>query len=853
MSTVALALLGLGYFFKNKKEKVDSEQKSDDPNGTNIYNSRDFYKVEATEASKVIDKFEKSKRTALTNVVPRYYNNLNLQADSQVVQNSNYDPDLIFKVIDSLDDDAKKRIADKQRHLLAHVDDHGRLPPTDWALMSGLPSNTQLTTQDGILDVNAPQVGGSLLPNRGYESFTHNNMVPFYSGSLKQNMDSDNRAFEGKLEFFTGSFKLNQASKQEVGPMFAPSYTADNIYGNHEKRDLSRYIPSNTGKKNNELPFEQIKVGRGLNDGYTAKPTGGFHNFLRIMPKKTEDLVVNPVFESEGRVNHGRAPTQERTLLPQMYKHAPTLLVENKKGERNFTTVGAVHARRLRPKIILKDTERKRSKFLIGTAKQADGTGAKVRPKFKVSNRRNYFNTPFRNAVQAVGKLFNDFGKSGYRNRLNERAVTGNRSHLLNPKGPADKRTAGPLQEARKTRKQHYVDHARPFASLTYTGPKALPAYDPKDQPRATIRETTENTDYRGVVGGAPVHKQTAYDPTQQARATIRETTENTDYRGMVGGAPVHKQVAYDPLQQARTTIRETTENKRHQGWMKKLGAGTGRSYNPTSVARPTMRQTTENSDYLGIADRPIKKHIAWDPKQQARSTHRQSTGNTNYIGGADGAPVKKHVAFDPTQKAKTTGRETMENSDYRGIATNATRKRHVVYDPKQRARTTIRETTENNKHIAGVNSRTHQNGGAYKTTNYYANNTNRQFTSDYEYYGVAEANDRKNKSYDDAYNMRQNLSKEGIAKGRKPTDVAEKLFNSQINMETKKMDDDRKNGRSAVKTSSVGDYFNPNSITLCTTTTEKNHLPQNDIRLDTSLLDAYKKNPLTQSLHSYF
>jgi hypothetical protein len=67
-----------------------------------------------------------------------------------------------------------------------------------------------------------------------------------------------------------------------------------------------------------------------------------------------------------------------------------------------------------------------------------------------------------------------------------------------------------------------------------------------------------------------------------------------------------------------------------------------------------------------------------------------------------------------------------------------------------------------------------------------------------------------------------------------------------------KKLDDDRDNRYISVKTSTLGNSFNPQSVSSGTVTSERNHLPQIDTRLDVGLLDAYKRNPLTQSLASY-
>ena len=90
--------------------------------------------------------------------------------------------------------------------------------------------------------------------------------------------------------------------------------------------NLDRYVTS-TQIRNNELPFEQIHVGRGLNDGFTARPSGGFHNPIRIIPKNIDQLLVNPKVVKEGRVIRGKDPVDQRTAVMKQYKYRPELLV----------------------------------------------------------------------------------------------------------------------------------------------------------------------------------------------------------------------------------------------------------------------------------------------------------------------------------------------------------------------------------------------------------------------------------------------------------------------------------------------------------------------------------------------
>jgi hypothetical protein len=798
------SLLGAGYLLNSHKQKRDVKDSimktQHQPTvGTNVYNSRDYYKGREHEEGLVRKNWEDAKNPIETGIIPMYYNTLHIVQDAEKVPNKDYQSKLIYDVVKHLDPAAQKQI---KKHQGSAIHDIDRKVTPDWGIVMDRPKVDR--------DSNDPlsQIGGGLVPDK--EDFTHNNMVPFYSGSITQDTRLNNRSKDGKLELYTGQFKLNAPQKQECALFFKPTKGLTNIYGAKEQRDLSRYNPNNTGKKNNEVPFEKVYVGPGLNQGFTNKPSGGFHNTVRIMPKGIEQLRVDPVLETKGRVKSGKSVIGKRGLIAQMYKNRPELLVENKKGERNFTTVGAVRGRTLRPNVILRDTNRKKSRCLITPAKAAAMSKPRIAPKTRSSRRQNFCGTPFRNAGTTVNQV-NDYGKSGYRNRVNNRAVTGTRTHITGTKGPdaAKKRL---YDKPKKTRKQHYVHHSRTYGYAGPQKPGAAPAYNPHEWvAKATIRETTEDLNHLGVAGLVGGGQGTAYDPNDYA---------------------------------ARTTIRETTENNKHEGWIGTISGGGAKTYN-MAPARTTIRETTENNRHLGGHSGIRKKHIAYDPNDRARTTIRETTENNKHIGIA-GAPIhKKHIVYDPNDRARTTIRETTERNNHLGGASG--KKKHISQN-QDRARTTIRETTERNNHIGNVSRLQSQSGKGYMTNKYKAKNTNRQFTSDHEYTGIANANNRKLKSYDDAYNARLNINKEKVAKGRRPMGGGPRLGHQEINMEIKKIDSDRTNQYSAMKTSTIGNVFNPN-VTL---TSERNHLPQHEIRLDTGILDAFKQNPLTQSLQSW-
>ena len=234
------------------------------------------------------------------------------------------------------------------------------------------------------------------------------------------------------------------------------------------------------------------------------------------------------------------------------------------------------------------------------------------------------------------------------------------------------------------------------------------------------------------------------------------------------------------------------------------------------------------------------------------KKTVKETTEDFNHLGtskviGAGAQPAKGKEWI-----MKKTIKETTEDFNHTGNASIPVKK-HIAWNPNDRARKTIRETTEDSNHIGNVKTSSVNKGGAYATTKWTANNTNRQFTSDHAYTGSALASGKKTISYDDAYNARLNENKEKVSKGRKPSERGPSLGHQNISIEHKKLDSDRQNKYVAVKTSTTGNVFNPKAISRATNTSEKNYLPQDDTRLDVNILDAFKNNPLTQSLASWF
>ena len=148
--------------------------------------------------------------------------------------------------------------------------------------------------QCGNSKVYSELTGGYMNKNE----FKHNNMVPFFKKSTQNTETFQN---QNLLDFHTGRDQFFHP-KRERKPLFAPTPDLGHVCGAPapQDRELERYIAS--AKKQNELPFEKIRVGPGLNKVVILVLQQADFTILTqrdyAMPKSTDQLRTanNPNF-----------------------------------------------------------------------------------------------------------------------------------------------------------------------------------------------------------------------------------------------------------------------------------------------------------------------------------------------------------------------------------------------------------------------------------------------------------------------------------------------------------------------------------------------------------------------------
>ena len=639
-------------------------------------------------------------------------------------------------------------------------------------------------------------------------------MMPFFSGNLKQNMNE--AAYDTKLGLFTGRDSTIQRRKTEREPLFKPTKGLNNTYGmrNINNEISNRYISGQNRSK--ELPFKQVRVGPGLDDGYSAKPSGAFHDMSArdaAMPKNVDQLRAqnNPKITYKGRVNSGKKG-ENRTSEMKVNKYRPEQVLINKGTERFFTTVGAR----------VKDAKRENFYFANKGRKGKHGRpgGAfaptNIKPKnipITQKSKRNVLRPVKPLGPYAANKFkSSDYGKKSFFARPNERDTTQKRTNISNIVTNV-KALVTPIQDAiKRTKKENVIGNNRPEGNMNSSVPKKHTVYDPNDVARTTIKETTIDNDRDGNLNGP--NKLTTYDPNDIARTTIKETTIDNDRDGNLNGP--NKLTAHDPNDIARTTIKETTIHNNRSGDSTPQQPNRPRIYKKDTAPKITLRNTLDEIDFnanVSPSNNTPNKPTNYDI-QEAKPTIKETTidnvHSSNVRYRKDGGYMTNE------QYAPATNKQELSDYEYTGIPDGA------------------------------------EDGLGYLTNETHAPATNKQELSDNEYTGGMNSKDKRPMSYDESYNARLNVNKEKIAKGRRPTQNNVKICSGEdtLNVLYKK----QMSGINAERVEKSRLYTKINDKHSINNTNIRNQYSNmiNKDRLEPELLDAFNKNPYTQSLQSY-
>jgi len=663
------------------------------------------------------------------------------------------------------------------------------------------------------------------------QSFFHNNMTPFFGGTAKQNVEDT--ANQTLLETFTGNDSTYQ-SKVELkrDDLFQPVANLANVYGmqNLDGYNLDRYVVGNI--RNNQSPVEPIRVGPGLNQGFTAEGSGGFQqaNTLDfVQPKTVDELRVKtkPKVSYEGVVIPGSGVSKPGKVGTVAKNQPDTFYVNS--PDRLFTTVGATTGPTQRPAIDVKFTNRKTTelKTRIGSAAPAAiGSQPQLKPKFRNSSRVNHGGAGPRNQ-NAQGQwgisgpnnaIPNDYGRGSFKARPNMRAISGPKMQVTNLSAPNKSNRAPQNPNIKHTRKNNVVGNNRWAGNFQNTGPTKAKVYDPNDVPRETIKEQNVDNSHQGYFQNTGPNKATVYDPNDVLRTTIKEQNIDNSHVGYFQNTGPNKATTYDPNDVLRTTIKEQNIDNNHQGYFQNTGPNKATTYDPNDVLRTTIKEQNIDNSHIGYFQNiGPNKPMVYDPNDKPKYTIKHETMVRDNIGN-----IQNQTAGGGYKNIK------MKAKDTNRITTSV----HYVGDAKGESR------------------------GGYKNANVKAKNTARQFHTGEVKGNAGPATVKAQTSYEDSYNMSVKTIREQVAVGRKPAHSGPKQIYSKdyINMKTTRtgdIDNARIEDRGVSSTKVYNSMPQKNQFGE---THYKETLPNEPLanRINPEILDAFRKNPYTQSLHSY-
>ncbi len=715
-----------------------------------------------------------------------------------------------------------------------------------WNDDGGVEAHTELDEQFDLL-----AKGGAQGVKQTYDEPWHNNMVPYFGGSMKQNVDP--LANESKLSMFTGQWDYSRKQKQEIAPMFAPEKNIKNVYGDNQflekvNQNIDRFIPSLM--RTNEAPTEKVHVAPGLNLGYNENPDFGFHDPVRVLPKTTNEIRAKnkPKLTYDKPVLSGKSLTQEGTQRLNVNKNRPELVVYNEKNERTMGAKAVVLGETGRPTYLLGRALRSFSKYFFGNAKDTVTQVAQSREGYKDNNKKKLFDLKNRQGPAVSTTKKNNVGISDKARSTCKKTSIENNTHkgYLSSLFTA---VTNYLAPAKQTIKETTLTSSKP-RNITSTR-KVGKVYNPEERARDTIRQSTGKNDHTGNLKSTrKVGK--VYNPEERAKDTIRQSTGKNEHNGNLKTTRKVGKV-YNDEERAKNTIRETTEINNHEGNLKTTRK-VGKVYNDEEKARTTVRETTEMNNHEGNLATTRKVGKVYDPEMKAKDTIKQTTEENNHRGHM-ATTEKKHKTYDPSDKPEYTLKDIVKVSDYKGIL-GATEKKLKVYDPEEKAKYTNRQDALVENYLGGKGAG--QNNGAYEVVEVEAKYTSRQDALVENYTGAAGAEVAAQQSYKAAYAAETNALKELVAKGRAPTQNSVKLAAGveNQNVEIKRIDADSKNPRGMESDLPNVDklYVMPPTANEISLTKDKLtvYQQQNVDRMTPDILDAFRNNPYTQSLHSY-
>ena len=476
------------------------------------------------------------------------------------------------------------------------------------------------------------------------KDFKHGNMQPFLRKGITQN--TEQFGLNKNMGYSTDiNFKKQEVPKEAFfNPFIKNENNIDNNTFLISRTNLSKI-------QNNINPIESIRVGPGLNKGYTSEPGGGFQQadtMNYIKPKNIDEL--RPISNQKSSIY--TLPMKPKNNIEQR----PMIVPLNKNKTEKFTSYTSDNW--FKGQSVLKKEAERPQENIKDTSSKTDSHIDYYGP---IKYQNEYFSKN------------DDYGKSKIIVYDNERNLTQKETRVANLSSVI-KAMINPITDALKiTLKEYLIDNPRLNGNAVPQAPKKATLYDPINHiMKTTIKETTIHEGNGGVLSGMDETYSALYDTT---KTTTKETTIHEGNGGVLSGMDETYSALYDT---AKTTTKETTIHEGNGGFMKEKNIGYVNNHKLNTTLKETLpsQDTTRNINNVSYYSTYV-----YDPKIVAKTTVRETTiysdNSYGFIGGLLNSLLGGYLIKE--DKAKNTQRQFSLTENY-GIATSKT-----VFTPTDR------------------------------------------------------------------------------------------------------------------------------------------------------------------------
>ena len=596
---------------------------------------------------------EKSKIPARTNVIPPFFNNpyaLDNKTDKPEDKMENFTNEKIMGTVPTSELLKSNNESFSSQFELQSIDNIGEPASMGDAWKSTHRDNIlnlerNLATSQGFspFSIEENDMTYGIVNKADKENFTHNNMQPF---SARRDLDTpESNNFEYKMEVFAGSSK-NWNPKREVLPFFDPEHFKQIPFGSELVTDAERDRIIEAKAKQNERPFEPIRVAPGLNLKYDEQPKHGRHDPFRAMFRTTDEMrpQTKPKETFEGRIQAAPKKGEKRGVVAPVIKRRPEQwryqTVDDLVPNKSLTT-----GQKLTGKFIIPDNARSTdTRELIGPA---EGTK-----------------------------------RVGPDNREGEVKITKRVTHVEDKLGPnATTLYNSNTKSFSILENQRHTTQNNDYTPVGYNPQQATKVYDDKDIAKSTIRQTLTNKEFntaaRQLVGNYSNLSDTA-------KATVRQIIDTQPYEQIVSMVQRNGYTNItDDVKQTLKQIVSTIQFNTNTGSTQKETYG-----NLQDNAKNTNKQTLTNKEF-NTNTGSTQKETYGNFQDDAKNTNKQTLTNKEFNTNAGRAQKETYGNFQ--DDAKNTTRQTMTNKEFN---TNAGRAQKETYGNFQDgAKNTTRQT----------------------------------------------------------------------------------------------------------------------------------------------------------------